>query len=69
MLTSKQAEAGCLGDGGGAGGDAKLGEDVGHVAVDGVLAQDEAPGDLLVAHPLGHKPKDFQLPFGEAGRR
>jgi hypothetical protein len=42
---------GCLKPGrfgdGGAGGDPKLAQDVGHVAVDGVLAEDEGAGAMV----------------------
>ena len=43
---SEQAEPGRLGDRGGPGGDPELADDVGDVAVDGVLAQVEVRGDL-----------------------
>ena len=49
---SEQVELGRPGGGGGARGDPQLAQDVGHVAVDSVLAQDEAFCDLLVAHAL-----------------
>jgi hypothetical protein len=60
---------GRLGDRGGAGGDPQLAEDVGHVAVDGVLAEDEAGGDLLVADAPRDEPQDLEFPPGQAGRR
>ena len=40
-----------------------------HVAVDGVLAEDEAGGDLLVAHAPRDEPQDLESPPGQAGRR
>ena len=56
-------------DGGGAGRNPQLAVDVGHVAVDGVLAQDEGGGDLLVAHALRDELQNLEFPLGETGRR
>jgi imidazolonepropionase-like amidohydrolase len=50
----------------GATGQPGRGEDVGVVAMDGVLAQTPAQGDSLVAQALGHEPQDFDLPQGQA---
>ena len=66
---SEQVEPGRLGDGGGAGGDPELAEDVGHVAVDGVFADHVGVGDLAVAHAPCHELQDFEFPPGETGRR
>src|ERR1051326_924910 len=44
----KQSPPAGLGDGGGAGRDAQLAEDVGKMTVDGVVADEQLLGDLLV---------------------
>src|SRR5215210_2931627 len=63
---SEQAELGRLGGGGGAGGGPQLAEHVGDVAVDGMLADREACGDLPVAQAFCDESQDLQLPAGEA---
>src|SRR5215213_11931961 len=53
------------GRGGRARGDAELAEDVGDVAVDGVLAQHEPLGDLPVGEALGDELEHLALPRAE----
>jgi len=50
------------GCGGGAGGEAELAQDVGQVPVDGVLAQHQPPGDVLVAQSLRDELEHVELP-------
>ena len=46
-------------------GDLELGEDAGDVVADGLLAEEEACGDLGVAPSLGEQLEYFELAFGE----
>lgn len=46
-------------------GQMQLAEDVGDVALDGLLAQVEALRDLRVAQPLGYELEHLHLPVGE----
>src|SRR5438034_479080 len=43
----------------------ELGQDVAHVALDGLLADEEPPGDVGVRHPVGQELQDFPLAPGE----
>jgi hypothetical protein len=52
-------------DRGGAGRKIQLGQDVGDMTVDGVLADVELAGDLLIAEALGHQPENLHLPLRE----
>jgi len=47
-------------------GDAELGEDVAHMAVDRALADHELSGDCLVGLACGNQPQYLQLSHGEA---
>src|SRR5215212_1789287 len=60
----EQSDPSRLGDGG-AGGDPQLAQYVCHMAVDGVLADREAFGNLLVAHASRDQPQNLQLPPAE----
>src|SRR5262245_47976123 len=46
-------------------GDAELEEDVAHVTVDGLLAQEQLPGDDLVGLARGDEAEDLQLARGQ----
>ena len=46
-------------------GSAQLGEDRRGVELDGVLADAEGRGDLLICQPLGQELQDFGLALGE----
>src|SRR5215211_180439 len=50
------------------GADVELGQDGGHVVVDGPDRDDQAAGDLGVGQALGEQLKDLELAVGEAGR-
>jgi len=47
----------------------ELGEDAGHVGLDGPLADEELPGDLGVGQPAGNEAQDIQLALAEAAER
>ena len=55
------------GRGGGTGADVELGEDVGEVAGDGLLAEDQLGGDLRVAAAGSDQAEDLGLACGETG--
>ena len=46
----------------------QLGEGVLHVVLHRAVGDEQARGDLLVAHPGGHEPKDLGLALGQAER-
>src|SRR5687767_12077526 len=56
-------------DGGGTGVDVELGEDVGHVAMDGALAEVQLPGDRAVRPAPGDEGQDLDLPSSESVSR
>jgi hypothetical protein len=62
---SDQFPAKRFGDGGGPRGGAELGEDVGYVAVDGVLGEHEPFGDLAIGVAFGNKAKDLTFALGK----
>src|SRR5436190_936971 len=43
----------------------ELGQDVAHVALDGLLADEEPPGDVGVGHPVGQELQDLPLAPGQ----
>src|SRR5688572_1020559 len=61
-LLLQKSQSTALGYGGGAGRDVELGEGVGHVAVDGVFADEQPLGDRLVVEPFGNEAQDLDLP-------
>src|SRR5579872_920394 len=62
----EQAAAGRLGDGGGARRDTEFAEDVGDVSVDGVVAEKETFGDVLIVQPPGDQAEHFDLARAES---
>ena len=53
-------------DGFGARACVELGEDGGDVVFNRLRRDEEAVGDLIVAQPVGHQDKDFQLPVRQS---
>src|SRR4051812_30668516 len=66
LTHSQQAVLVGVGGGRGARGDAQLGEDVAHVAVDRPLAEDERGGDRAVGLPGGDAAQDLELAARQA---
>src|SRR4051812_31638101 len=63
--TSGQVLAEGVGGGVGSTAGADLRVDVGHVPLDGLHAEEQALGYLLVGPPVGDEPKDLYLAVGE----
>src|SRR5947207_15988821 len=62
-----QVLGGCLGGEFGAGGDAELGEDVGHVHLDGAGGDEQAPGDGVAPQAFADETDDLSFGWGQAG--